>query len=85
MPDSIERYWASPNPAGLSRKDRASGTYRAYIPDELPAELPELGREAQRAAEAAVAVLARLDERIGELGARYLNHLLIRSESTSSS
>ncbi|HCG56864.1 MULTISPECIES: Fic family protein [Brevibacterium] len=85
MPDSIERYWASPNPAGLSRKDRASGTYRAYIPDELPAELPELGREAQRAAEAAVAVLARLDERIGELGARYLNHLLIRSESISSS
>lgn len=85
LPDSIERHWAPPEPAGLSRKDRASGTYWAYVPDELPAELPSLGREAQRAAEDAVVVLARLDERIGEAGTRYLNHLLIRSESISSS
>lgn len=85
MPDSIERHWAPPNPAGLSKRDRASGTYWAYVPDELPAELPGLGREAQQAAEDAVVVLARLDERIGELGTHYLNHLLIRSESISSS
>jgi len=43
-----------------------------------------VGAGAQQAAEDALAVLARADERIGERG-RYLNHLLIRSESISSS
>ena len=43
-----------------------------------------LGREAQQAAEDALAVLARADERIGARGG-YLNHVLIRSESVSSS
>lgn len=85
MPNTVKRYWAPPNPAGLSRKDRATGSYLAYIPDELPAGLPTLSREAQQSAEDAVVVLARLDERIGESGSRYLNHLLIRSESISSS
>ena len=85
MPKTVERYWSPPNPAGLSRKDRASGTYFAHIPDELAAGLPPLSSEAQQAAEDAVVVLARLDERIGETGGRYLNHLLIRSESISSS
>lgn len=68
----------------LSRKDRVIGTYLAYVPDELGRKLPTLGPAAQAAAEDALAVLARADERIGVEGA-YLNHLLIRSESISSS
>lgn len=85
MPYSVECHWSPPNPAGLSRKDRASGTFHAYVPDELSSALPTLGAEAQRAAEEAVVVLARLDERIRSSGSSYLNHLLIRSESISSS
>jgi Fic family protein len=54
------------------------------VPDELGERLPELGPEARSAAEDALNVLARADERIGQQG-RYLNHLLIRSESISSS
>lgn len=60
------------------------GTYHAYVPDQLGAQLPPLGREAHQAAEEALTVLARADERIGARG-QYLNHLLIRSESISSS
>jgi len=55
-----------------------------YVPDELGVDIPVIGPDAQRAAEDALALLARADERIGVRG-RYLNHLLIRSESISSS
>ena len=85
MPYTVECRWTHPNPAGLSKKDRASGTYQAYVPDELAITLPELGAEAQRTADEAAIVLARLDERISSSGSNYLNHLLIRSESISSS
>ncbi|MBM6590821.1 hypothetical protein [Brevibacterium sp. RIT 803] len=85
MPYTVELRWTPPNPAELSEKDRASGTYRAYLPDELAITLPELGAKAQHAAEEAAVVLARLDERISASGSTYLNHLLIRSESISSS
>lgn len=85
MPYTVELRWTPPNPAGLSKKNRASGTYRAYLPDELAITLPELGAKAQYAAEEAAVVLARLDERISSSGSTYLNHLLIRSESISSS
>ncbi|NQX12701.1 Fic family protein [Microbacteriaceae bacterium VKM Ac-2855] len=84
MANYVERLWNPEDPGGLSRKDLAPGRYRAYVPDELGAALPELGPEASGAAEAALVVLARADERIGERG-RFLNHLLIRSESISSS
>ncbi|MBF9337278.1 Fic family protein [Microbacterium lacticum] len=80
----VERLWHPEDAGGLSRKDRAPGRYLAYVPDELGDSLPMLGAEAQGAAEDALAVLARADERIGARG-RYLNHLLIRSESISSS
>ena len=80
----VERLWHPENASGLSRRDRAPGRYRAYVPDELGERLPILGVDAQAAAEDALAVLARADERIGARG-RYLNHLLIRSESISSS
>jgi Fic family protein len=85
MAEYIERLW---NPvdetAGLGRRDRKPGRYLAYIPDELKANLPQLSTEANEAAADALAVLARADERIGASG-KYLNHLLIRSESISSS
>lgn len=80
----VERLWHPEDHGQLSRRDRAPGRYSAYVPDELGVELPPLGREAQTAAEDALAVLARADERIGSRSG-YLNHLLIRSESISSS
>ncbi|MBH0129345.1 Fic family protein [Salinibacterium sp. NK8237] len=80
----IDLLWNPHDAAHLSRKDRAPGHYRAYVPDELGEQLPPIGHEAQQAAEDALAVLARADERIGARGG-YLNHLLIRSESISSS
>ncbi|WP_152345896.1 Fic family protein [Brevibacterium sp. CFH 10365] len=85
MPYTVEQHWTPPNPAGLSRKDRASGTYSAFVPDELPLNLPRLGEEATAVASDAAVTLARLDERVRASESLYLNHLLIRSESISSS
>jgi Fic family protein len=84
MPRFVERLWNPSDESQLGRRDRAPGRYRAYVPDELGTTLPRIGPEAQAAAEDALAVLARADERIGS-SAAYLNHLLIRSESISSS
>ena len=85
MPYTVELHWSPPSTAGLSRNDRASGTYHAYVSDELPRKLPALSPEATAAADEAALVVARLDERIRSSGSRYLNHLLILSESISSS
>lgn len=84
MATFIGRLWVPDDTGQLSRKDRVPGSYLAYVPDELGVDIPVIGPDAQRAAEDALALLARADERIGE-GGRYLNHLLIRSESISSS
>ncbi|HKT56953.1 MAG TPA: Fic family protein [Microbacterium sp.] len=84
MPHFVERLWNPQDEGQLSRRDRAPGRYHAYVPDELGTRLPSISAEAQTAAEDALAVLARADERIGTRAA-YLNHLLIRSESISSS
>lgn len=84
MAGFVERLWAPEEHGQLSRRDRAPGRYLAYVPDELGRALPRLGDEARAASEDALAVLARADERIGSRAA-YLNHLLIRSESISSS
>ncbi|UOQ89463.1 Fic family protein [Agromyces endophyticus] len=80
----VERVWQPNDASHLSRRDRAPGRFLAYVPDELGTDVPEIGEQARRAAEDALAVLARADERIGARGG-YLNHLLIRSESISSS
>ena len=80
----VELLWNPDREFGLTRRDRAPGRYLAFVPDELGDGLPELGAEARQASEDALGVLARADERIGSRG-RYLNHLLIRSESISSS
>ena len=84
MPTFIERVWDPDDVGQLGRKDRTPGRYRAFVPDELGTALPALGEAAKSTAEDALTVLARADERIGSRGA-YLNHLLIRSESISSS
>jgi Fic family protein len=84
MVEYVERFWHPEDAGGLGRKDRKPGRYLAYVPAELGEDLPSLGTAAADAAEDALAVLARADERIGDKG-RYLNHLLIRSESISSS
>ncbi|AVG23203.1 Fic family protein [Pontimonas salivibrio] len=84
MASFVERVWQPERTHGLSRKDRLPGRYQAYVPDELGTHLPTLSPEAQQAAEEALVVLVRADERIGRRGAD-LNHLLIRSESISSS
>ena len=83
MSGYVERWWSPADGSGLSRADRAAGRYLAYVPDELGTRLPVLGADAQEEAADTLAVLARA-ERIGLRG-RYLNHLLIRSESISSS
>jgi Fic family protein len=84
MAHYIDRIWNPDDAAGLGRRDRSPGRYQAYVPDELGQQLPQLGAAASAAAEDALTVLARADERIGSRGS-YLNHLLIRSESISSS
>ncbi|MBD7958136.1 Fic family protein [Microbacterium sp. Sa4CUA7] len=85
MAHYVERLWRPvEGSSGLSRRDRAPGRYQAYVPDELGADLPDLGAEAREAAETALQTLSRADERIGRRG-RFLSHLLIRSESISSS
>lgn len=73
--------WQPSDEGMLARRDRQTGIHRAYIPDPLGVDLPQISPRAQQAAEDA---LARADERIGSRGS-YLNHLLIRSESISSS
>lgn len=80
----VERTWAPSGGGQLSRRDRAPGRYLAYVPDELGAHLPNVGEEARSAAADALVALARADERLGTRAA-YLSHLLVRSESISSS
>ncbi|MDQ1123163.1 hypothetical protein [Microbacterium trichothecenolyticum] len=82
--NASERTWAPSEGGQLSRRDRAPGRYRAYVPDELGPDLPAVGERAQGAAADALVVLARADERLGAKAA-YLSHLLVRSESISSS
>lgn len=84
MAHYVEQLWNPRETAGLSRRDRTPGRFFAFVPDELGDVLPTVGEEARRASEDALSALARADERIGDTGG-YLNHLLIRSESLSSS
>lgn len=85
MPYFVERTWQPDPHSYLSRKDRTPGAFNAFVPDELGTELPELGHAARQAAENAAVVLGRLDQSVTSSSSGYLNHLLIRSESISSS
>lgn len=80
----LERTWLSAQTFGLSRRDREGGKYFAFIPDLLGEVGPGVGVAAfSRIADAQSAV-SRADGIVGESGL-YLNHLLLRSESISSS
>lgn len=79
-----ERNWASSETFGLTRREQAGGKYLAYIPSSLETQGPDIsGAALARVADAQSAV-ARADGIVGESGL-FLNHLLMRSESISSS
>lgn len=84
MSKYVERVWSPSNTFGLTRKDQAGGTYQAFVPDLLGSDGPTVSvRALSRIADAQSAV-TRADGIVGESGL-YLNHLLLRSESISSS
>lgn len=80
----VERRWAPSPTFGLTKKDQAGGTYRAYVPDLLGADGPALSAEVHGHVTEAQSAATRADAIIGETGL-FLNHLLVRSESISSS
>ena len=84
MGEWVERYWEPSEVFGLSRRDQAGGSYLAFVPDQLGALGPDIsGDSFSRIADAQSAV-CRADGIVGESGL-FLNHLLLRSESISSS
>lgn len=84
MGEYLQQVWEPSDEFGLSRRDKAGGTYLAFIPDRLGSSGPQLGvRAFSRIADAQSAV-TRADAIVGESGI-YLNHLLLRSESIASS
>ena len=82
----MERFWGLQTGPLLSRKDRQAGSYQALIPALLVNELSSYGisEALQRNADLLVQDLIRFDEQIGRTSF-YLNYLLIRSETISSS
>ena len=84
MATLIERLWSPTDTSHLSSKDKKPGRYLAYVPNELPSELPAISAEANALSEQAHQALIRADERLATTGG-FLNHLLIRSEAISSS
>jgi Fic family protein len=84
MAEYVERQWEPSSTFGLTKKDQAGGTYRAFIPDALGVAGPELSTEVYCLVTEAQSAATRADATIGETGL-FLNHLLVRSESISSS
>lgn len=86
MAKVVRKHWVSNLDAGLSRKDRSSGSYEAYVPDRLVGRSFVLdGDTAADVVDAEVA-LARLDSEASalvETGA--LSRLLLRAEAMASS
>lgn len=80
----VERHWAPRQTFGLSRRDRAGGSFLAFVPDTLGAAGPGIGVEALSRVADAQSAVARADGIVGESGL-FLNHLLLRSESIASS
>ena len=94
VPTYVERFWNPGDESELSRRDRTQGKYNAYVPDELGVALPQLSSAQLSSAQQRNSATAQLrncataqqavDEGVG-WQASYLSHLLIRSESISSS
>lgn len=86
MPEYIDLLWAPADDelSGLSKKDRRAGRYRAFVPDTIADREFELSSSTLAAADQALQAVTRADERVGAQ-ASFLHHLLVRSESISSS
>ena len=84
MPNYVARLWAPQDRGLLSSRDFKPGTYRAFVPDELELSLPVLSAHIEARLAEALGAVVRADAHLG-LSAKYLNHLLLRSESISSS
>jgi Fic family protein len=86
MAKVIRRHWQSEATAGLSRKDRQSCEYEAYVPDPLMGRAIVLeGAVAADVADAEAAI-ARLNLAAGSLAdTEALARLLLRAESVASS
>ncbi|WP_449279236.1 Fic family protein [Leucobacter sp. GX0328] len=84
MSSFVERYWEPASTFGLSRRDQAGGTYRAFVPGLLGKQGPSVSVAAFSAIADAQSAVSRADGIVGESGL-YLNHLLLRSESIASS
>ncbi len=86
MSKVIKRHWSSNVGAGMSRKDRLSCEYEAYVPDPLVGRRTALdGDVAADVADAEVAI-ARLDvEASALIETEALARILLRAESVASS
>ncbi len=86
MSKIIKRHWSSNVGAGMSRKDRLSCEYAAYVPDPLVGRRTALdGDVAADVADAEVAI-ARLDvEASALIETEALARILLRAESVASS
>lgn len=80
----VERLWQPGENRLLPSKDRRVASYLAYVPDELDPHLELFGPQTESIAASALQAIIRADERLGATS-KFLNYLLIRSESISSS
>jgi Fic family protein len=82
----VRRTWNSEPSSGLSRRDRRSCDYEAYVPDQLGARTFTLeGDVAAEAADAEVAVRGMNDRAAALADTEALARLLLRAEAVASS
>jgi Fic family protein len=84
--EAIKRHWTSTIDAGLSRKDRRSCDYEAYVPDRLVGRQVVLDGPVAADVSEAEAALARFDVEVRTLSdSEALARLLLRTEAVASS
>jgi Fic family protein len=86
MSRTIRRHWINPHSSGLSRRDRRSCEYEAYLPDPLVGRRLALdGDVAADVADAERAIAAFDAEAMALTDTEALARLLLRAESVASS
>lgn len=86
MAQVVRRHWQSDSSAGLSRRDRQSCEYEAYVPDQLTGRAIALDGAVAADVADAEAAIARLDREARTLiDTEALARLLLRAESVASS
>lgn len=86
MAKVVRQYWAGNLDAGLSRRDRGSGSYDAYVPDQLIGRSFVLDSEtAADVVDAEVAVHQLDSEASALVETEVLSRLLLRAEAIASS